>query len=179
MEINVVKIEEQDGKYPKKILFTDRGEKINVNKSNKCYDYVVAPGPYSIEWGEWQGKKFVKTLKFNGDHSLQYKKPQQGAVLAEKTVSYDDKQRDIKMEFYAGVAKDILISRNKPFNAKDVMCIAKDMMLMHNDIIVMDKEKTLPGLGKDFYSEVNEVFPDSAYVGQEVVGDDGNGTEIF
>ena len=179
MEINVVKIEEQDGKYPKKILFTDRGEKINVNKSNKCYDYVVAPGPYSLEWGEWQGKKFVKTLKFNGDYSLQYKKPQQGAISSDKTASYDDKQRDIKLEFYAGIAKDIFVSRNKHFTAKDVMCMAKDLMLMHNDIIVMDKDKTLAGLGKDFYSEVNEVFPDSAYIGQEVHSEPEDGTEVF
>lgn len=168
MRVYVSSIQEVDGKFPKKVLITDKGEKININKTNKCYDYVVAEGPYEIEWGEYKGNKFVKTLKFHGAYpkTETAQKPQQGAVLSDRTALDKAKQDDIKLEFYSNIAKDVLIYNKKQnITVKDIMSMAKDFVVAHEDILELKAAKLLPAYGLDYDKTLKEAFPDAEVVG--------------
>lgn len=176
MIVKITKIEEQETKYGrKKILLADDGRKFNVNESNKCWDYVKTPGPYDIEMGEYQGHPFVKKLRFQGAYN-------DGAVgAAAKTsgsaktdysqrLEFDkERQKEIKMECYASIAKDIVIHNaeisRSVISATDVMSVANNLVMLHDDILANKRVGQLPADVDEMVKEVQKTF-DGAYEGE-------------
>lgn len=171
MRVNVIRIEELQGKFPKKVLHIDDGSKINVNKSNKSYDYVMNPGQYDIEFGEYQGHKFPKTIKavdWQKDTGSGAKTSVKGDF--DKRIAFDkERQKEIKLECYAGISKDILLHNaalaKRELSHVEVMAMAKNMVMLHDDIIVNDQIKQLPENVDEMVKEVAKTF-DGAYEGE-------------
>lgn len=168
MNINVVRVESVTDKWgTKKILHADNGQKYKISEKSFTYDNVKTEGPYDITMGEFKGHPFVKTLKFLGTYEepKAAQKPQQGPVLADRIGFEKDKQAEIKLECYAGIAKDIALYNatlaKAEVNVKEVMNLAKDMMIMHDDIIELKKKNALGMQGESFDKELKEAFPDA------------------
>lgn len=118
-KVNIVRIEAENSKFgTKKILWDDQGNKYSISSKRQwMYEEAQTEGQYDIEMGEYMGKPSVQKIKFiapfnaAGTASAQpAQKPQQGAVLADRIAFDKDKQKDIMIEFYVGIAKDVLIA---------------------------------------------------------------------
>lgn len=168
MKVNVVRVEKRVDKWgTKQILHTEDGKQYKISEKSFAYDNVHGEGPYEVTMGEYQGHPFVKTLKFLGVYkdTPTATKPQQAPVLADRMGFEKDKQTEIKLECYAGIAKDIALHNATMAKAevkvKEVMDLAKDMMIMHNDIIELAKTNSLGVQGEAFDKELKETFPDA------------------
>ena len=175
MNIKVVRVEERVDKWgTKKILHTEDGKQYKISEKSFAYDNVKGEGPYDVTMGEYQGHPFVKTLKFLGVYkdTPTATKPQSGAISADRIGFEKDKQTEIKLECYAGIAKDIALHNAAIAKAevkiKEVMNLAKDMMIMHNDIIELAKKNALGLQGESFDKELKEVFPDASVEDYEI-----------
>lgn len=171
MNINVIRVEEKTDKYgTKKILHTAEGKQYKVSSKSFAYDSIHGEGPYDVTMGEYQGHPFVKNLKFLGVYkdTPKQEKPQQMAISADKIAFEKAKQDEIKLECYAGIAKEIAIHNASLAKAevkvKDVMNLAKDMFIMHNDIIALKESNALGMQGQSFDEELKKVFPDATVV---------------
>lgn len=176
MQTNIVSVELKPKAYKGAvtnyyILTDDKGKTYQISeKSRYTWQNVQGAGTYDIEMGEYMGHPVVKKLKpivTTGNNDLA---PVKAAAPAASPVASDKarldfaaaKQNEIKLECYAGIAKDVLIANGKKdIKAMDVMQFAKDLMLLHDDIIALGKD--LPGYGVDFLKDIKEAFPD-AYV---------------
>lgn len=150
MNINVVKIDVKQTKFGiKKELLAYDGKKYRVGSRQKFYDDVQNPGVYAIEMGDYEGKPFVKSLKYVGNLPSDNKfVPKTNAATASvsadalKAKAEQDRKRqdDIRLEFYCNIAKDILIANkkaNEDISFDDVMWNAKKMYVKHLDILSM------------------------------------------
>lgn len=156
-------------------LTAENGHQYKISeKSRYSFQNVQGVGLYDIELGDYMGHEVVKKLKplqTAGLNTVTDTAPAAAApVIAKPTVEADKarldfaaaKQNEIKLECYAGIAKDCIIANGKKdITAKDVMQFAKDLMLLHNDIIALGE--SLPGYGVDFLKDIKEAFPE-AYV---------------
>jgi len=120
-KVNIVRIDAENSKFgTKKILWDDQGNKYSISSKRQwMYEEAQIPGQYDIEMGEYMGKPSVQKIKFIAAPSTSVtasgsaqaaQKPQQGAVLADRIAFDKDKQKDIMIEFYVGIAKDVLIA---------------------------------------------------------------------
>lgn len=176
MQVNITSVELKPKAYKGAVtnyyvLTDDQGNKYQISeKSRYTWQNVQGKGTYEIEMGEYMGHPVVKKLKpivTSGDNASAAKPANVAQTLA-PTVAADKarldfaaaKQNEIKLECYAGIAKDILIANGKKdITAMDVMQFAKDMMVLHNDIIALGDD--LPGYGVDFLKDLREAFPNA------------------
>ena len=139
-DINVLKVEvrHSDQYGDKKILHVDDGSKWNVTEKKPFYGEVKGPGIYSADFKDYQGKPYISWLKFKGALNAQNQAttaPAAASGTGSTQSNYDanlklrlaaDKKRqdDIRLEFYCGVAKDILIANKEDgqvINPSDVI----------------------------------------------------------
>lgn len=177
MQVKIVKIEENSGRYGKsKVLYADNGQKYKVNETNKCWEYVKTPGPYEITMGEYQGHPYVQKLRFQGAYSEKavdnYNASQKAAPRADfaQKLEFDkERQREIKLECYAGIAKDIIIHNAEidraKVTAKDVMSMANNLAMLHDDILANKVTKELPEDVDEMVKTVQQTF-NGAYEGE-------------
>lgn len=178
MQVKIIKVtEEMNAKYGKKckVLHADNGAKYRVNESNKCWDYVKGEGPYMIEMGSYNGHPFVKTLRFQGVYkedgtgTAGNTKNASGANFDARIAYEKERQKEIKLECYAGIAKDICLYNagleKKKVNHIDVMSVAHNLMMLHDDILENKEVKELPEDVKEMVEEVQKVIP-GAYEGE-------------
>lgn len=176
MQTNIVSVELKPKAYKGAvtnyyILTDDQGKTYQISeKSRYTWQNVQGAGTYDIEMGEYMGHPVVKKLKPIVTTGSNEPAPVKAAAPVASPAASDKarldfaaaKQNEIKLECYAGIAKDVLIANGKKdIKAMDVMQFAKDLMLLHDDIIALGKD--LPGYGVDFLKDIKEAFPD-AYV---------------
>lgn len=181
MKTNIISVEMKPKAYKGQvtnyyILTDDQGQKYSISeKSRYTWQNVQGTGTYDIEMGDYMGHPVVKKLKpivttGNNEAAAPAKAPAAQPLAANQAVANDKarldfaaaKQNEIKLECYAGIAKDVLIANGKKdITAMQVMQFAKDLMVLHDDIIALGKD--LPGYGVDFLKNLKEAFPD-AYV---------------
>lgn len=184
MQVNITSVELKPKAYRGAVtnyyvLTDDQGNKYQISeKSRYTWQNVQGKGTYEIEMGEYMGHPVVKKLKpivTSGDNAPAAKSTSVTQTVA-PTVAADKarldfaaaKQNEIKLECYAGIAKDILIANGKKdITAMDVMQFAKDMMVLHNDIIALGDD--LPGYGVDFLKDLREAFPNAVVEKTETV----------
>ena len=128
MELNVTRVEvrhsEQFG--DKKVLHVTDGTKWNVAEKKPFYSSITGPGVYEADFDEYKGKPYIKFLRFKG--AL---KPQNQATtgsnaatngstaaaynngLKERLAADKRRQDDIRLEFYCGLVKDVMIANKK------------------------------------------------------------------
>ena len=171
MNVNVIKVEERTDNWgTKKILHAANGQTYKVSSKSFAYQAIQGNGPYDITMGDYKGNPFVKNLKFLGE----YQPPKtplklEGGKLVDERVKFEKaKQDEIKLECYAGIAKEIAIHNatlaKAYIDVKDVMNLAKDMFLIHNDIIALKESNALGMQGQAFDVELKKVFPDATVV---------------
>lgn len=173
MEVNIISVEMKPKAYKGQvtnyyILTDDKGQQYSISeKSRYTWQNVKGKGTYDIEMGDYMGHPVVKKLRPIVTESAESKpvaKPVAESPAQQSEKARLDfaaaKQNEIKLECYAGIAKDVLIANGKKnIEAKDVMQFAKDLMLMHNTIIELGDD--LPGFGVDFLQSIKEAFPDA------------------
>lgn len=163
---NVTGIEAKEGKFGMyKTLFFDDGSKMSITKQNRCYDAFTGAGQYDITTRLYNGKEVISAAKKVGKGDagatapvISSNRPLSAAQASEDRLAFDRaKQRDIMVECYMGIAKDIAIANKK--DDQDITPVmigdlALALMACHNNI----KE------GKSADSKVGEVtavFPGS------------------
>lgn len=176
MQTNIVSVELKPKAYKGAvtnyyILTDDKGKTYQISeKSRYTWQNVQGAGTYDIEMGEYMGHPVVKKLKPIVTTGSNEPAPVKAAAPVVSPAASDKarldfaaaKQNEIKLECYAGIAKDAIIANGKKdITAMDIMQFAKDLMLLHDDIIALGKD--LPGYGVDFLKNIKEAFPD-AYV---------------
>lgn len=134
----------KNGEY--KALETDTGVKWNVKNTKKGYQSITGAGEYTIDVKEYMGTKYINAIfPVPGSSSgASIASAQEKRMLptpnmtevTQKRLDFDKaKQDEIKLECYAGIAKDILIAKSNSITASDVMKLAKELFDLHNDII--------------------------------------------
>lgn len=123
MDINVVKVDViNSGKFgPKKVLTVDDGTKWNVAQKKPFYNLVTGPGMYSVEVGDFNGTPYIKYLKpmqnapktAQGSVSGSLPKQVSGFDYKAKLEADRTRQNEIALEFYCGLAKDVMIANKK------------------------------------------------------------------
>ena len=173
MQVKIIKAEIQPKTYQGKVtnyymLTAENGKVYKVSeKSRYTYPNVQGTGLYDIEVGEYMGHEVVKKLKPIATSGLSTVGSPMTAKATDPVMSDKArldfaaaKQNEIKLECYAGIAKDCLIANGKKdIQPKDVMQFAKDLMLFHNTIIELGED--LPGYGVDFLQTIKEAFPNA------------------
>ena len=179
-DIKVVKVDEiKSDKYgDKKVLTVEDGSKWNVNEKKPFYHIISGPGIYCADFKEFQGKQYISYLKFksalDGQNQPTTGFSHAGGVTIPAS-SYDanmkarlnaDKKRqdDIRLEFYCGIAKDILIANKKDgvdINPNDTIAIGLDLFKRHVDILnnmyaEEEKNKQVPSDNGDTYRRAKE-----------------------
>lgn len=156
-DIKVLRVEvNHSDKYgDKKVLHLDDGSKWNVSEKKPFYNSISGPGTYVAEFKEFQGKPYISYLKLKAalDGQNQARtNVSTGSGTSTAAANYEanlklrleaDKKRqdDIRLEFYCGVAKDILIA-NKPegistIDYHDVIGMGVELYKMHLDALDM------------------------------------------
>lgn len=173
MQVKIVSIRQEEKSFKGKvtnyrILKAENGNEYKISENSRyTYQAVQGVGIYDIEMGEYMGHPVVKKLKAISVASPDKVEEKPAALPAQAQVADKArldfaaaKQNEIKLECYAGIAKDCLIANGqKDIKPKDVMQFAKDLMLFHNDIIALGED--LPGYGVDFLRDLREAFPDA------------------
>lgn len=123
MDINVVKVDVvNNGKFgPKKVLTVDDGTKWNVAEKKPFYGLVTGPGMYNVEIGDFNGTPYIKYLKpLNAEPktassavSSNAPKSASGFDYKTKLAADRERQNEIALEFYCGLAKDVAIANKK------------------------------------------------------------------
>ena len=152
--VKVIRIEVKNDKFgTKKHLFTDDGQEFKVGTKNKCYSSITANGEYELTMSEYQGKPFVKWAKLlkaaDGVAPAPVAQPAPSNAKSSVTVKTDPdklafekrKQDEIRLEFYANLAKEVLIAnrdisdKKEPISAKAVMELAEEFADIHVKIV--------------------------------------------
>lgn len=172
MKENIAKIELTENQYgsKKQIIFAS-GKTLNITPKNRCFSVFNLPGVYDIATKEFNGKEVIVSAKRIGDAENQPTTANKGisnvaAQTLDKKLEFDkNRQKDIIIECYMGIAKDILIANKKaePIKAVDVMDFAAELVLCHN--------KILNGYNPAIESKVHDV---TTTFGGEVVDADYN-----
>ena len=182
MKVNIISAEVKPKTYRGQItnyyiLTDDTGKQYSISeKSRFTWQNVKGKGTYEIEMGDYMGHPVVKKLQPIVTEGISTPAPK-AAALAQNTAQQTEKarldfaaakQNEIKLECYAGIAKDVLIaSGKKEIKAMEIMQYAKDLMVLHDDIIALGKD--LPGYGVDFLKDIKEAFPEAYVEKKEVV----------
>lgn len=162
MLINVDKIEIiKDNFGTKKVLTTNDGQTYKIGEKNRCYNSVSSKGQYDITMGDFQGKPFVKSIK-----PINVSAQPANKEMTVKSSYYDSKEKlafeknkqdEIKIECYSGIAKDILIHNasvaGKEVSIDKVMEVAYELIRGHKAVLDI-----LQGKNK----ETSMTQPDSA-----------------
>lgn len=150
-DITVTRVEvNHSDKYgDKKILHLDDGSKWNVAEKKPFYNEISGPGVYTADFKEFQGKPYIAFLRFKGAMQGQ-NRPTTGSApvlgtgsavgLKERLEADKKRQDDIRLEFYCGVAKDILIANKKKdqdINHNQVIELGVDLYKKHLDMLEM------------------------------------------
>ena len=177
MQVKIVSIRQEEKSFKGKvtnyrILKAENGNEYKISENSRyTYQAIQGVGIYDIEMGEYMGHPVVKKLKAISVASSDKVEEKPAAAVSASTTTAQAgdkarldfaaaKQNEIKLECYAGIAKDCLIANGKKdITAKDVMQFAKDLMLFHNDIIALGED--LPGYGVDFLRDLREAFPEA------------------
>lgn len=173
MQVKIIKAEIQPKSFKGKVtnyymLTSETGKVYKISENSRyTYQNVDGTGLYDIEVGDYMGHEVVKKLKPIATSGMQATSSsatsnEQPAAAADKArLDFAAaKQNEIKLECYAGIAKDCLIANGKKdIKPKDVMQFAKDLMLFHNTIIELGDQ--LPGYGVDFLQDLKEAFPEA------------------
>lgn len=187
MQVKIVSVRQEEKNFKGKvtnyrILTAENGNEYKISENSRyTYQAVQGAGIYDIEMGDYMGHPVVKKLKAISVASTPA--PQATPAAAAPAVSEKArldfaaaKQNEIKLECYAGIAKDCIIaSGKKDITPKEVMQFAKDLLLFHNDIIALGED--LPGYGVDFLRDIREAFPNAVVDKQQPVQQELPGTE--
>ena len=166
----VTSVEAKEGKFGMyKTLFFDDNSKMTITHNNRCYDTFTGPGEYDITFKQFNGKEVISSAKktSKGDltsaKEIVSKKPVTAAQTMEERISFErEKQRDIMVECYMGIAKDIALANQKTggklvIEAKDVESIAFDLIAAHFRV---KNGKNIPAIVGD----IQAAFPSSEVV---------------
>ena len=124
MEVKIVKIEKMESKFGVRKVLTDAsGNQYKVSTKQRFYDDCVAPGIYDITMSEYMGKPCVKWVTYKGIGSdgsatpTATKAAQSIAKAANSSIGLEERLRmdklrqdDIRLEFYCGLVKDVMIA---------------------------------------------------------------------
>jgi hypothetical protein len=176
MEKVITSIDAKEGKFGMyKTLFFDDGGKISVTQNNKSYGVFTGPGKYDITFKNYNGKEVVsaasKLSKGDLDSAQQIigKKQVTAAQSMEERISFErEKQKDIMVECYMGIAKDICIANKgsekittemveetafnliaghyRVKNGKDIPAIVGDIQASFPGAVLEKKEEELPDI---------------------------------
>jgi hypothetical protein len=162
-EIKVLRVEvkhsEQYGN--RKVLHVDDGSKWNVAEKKPFYNSVTGPGLYEAEFKDYQGKPYIAYIRFKGALDAQnqatspVKAAGNGSVagagyeanLKARLEADKKRQDDIRLEFYCGIAKDILIANSEKgmvINPNDVLAIGCDLYKKHLEALELLQAQTAP-----------------------------------
>ena len=147
--VKVIRIEVKSDKWgTKKVLTTDAGEEYKVSPKMKFYNSITANGDYELTMSEFNGKPFVKWAKLLkaadgvapvASNTTSVAKPTVTTIKTDpdKLAFEKRKQDEIRLEFYANLAKDVLIANGdkKPLSAKAIMEMAEEFANIHVNII--------------------------------------------
>lgn len=149
-DIKVVRVEKQESpKYgAKKVLYVDDGSKWNVSSKKPFYDAVTGPGMYSVNIKDFNGTQYISYLEFKGALNAQNATSQpvsstggsgsSGTNYQAKIDADKKRQDDIRLEFYCGLAKDIMIANKKDgvdINPNTVMAYGWAMYNRHLNLL--------------------------------------------
>ncbi|MCQ2911560.1 MAG: hypothetical protein MJ244_05145 [Clostridia bacterium] len=146
--IKVVSVKTMNGKNGEyKALELQDGTKMTVKNSKKGYGSVTGAGDYTVDIKEYMNTKYINAIfPLPGSNTV---KTPAGATsdkrmlpinniteVNQKRLDFDKaKQDEIKLECYAGIAKDVLIAKASKVTPKDIMIYAKELLDIHNDIM--------------------------------------------
>lgn len=163
----ITSIDAKEGKFGMyKTLHFEDGSKMTITHNNRSYDVFTGPGEYDINTKEYNGKDVISSAKrlSKGDISsaqqIIAKKPVTAAQSMEERISFErEKQKDIMVECYMGIAKDIVLANQKPsgklvIEAKDVENMAFELIAAHYRV---KNGKNIPAIVGD----IQAVFPGS------------------
>lgn len=170
--VKVIRIEVKSDKWgTKKVLTTDAGEEFKVGPKNKCYSGITANGDYELTMSEYNGKPFVKWAKLlkAADGSAPAAQATTAAKPNVTTIKTDPdklafekrKQDEIRLEFYANLAKEVLIAnrdiaeKKEPLSAKVIMEMAEEFAEIHVNL-VEGKPMKAQEIEKIFNDEQNQ-----------------------
>ena len=141
--VSMKTINGKNGEY--KALVTDDGTKWNVKSTKKGYASITGAGDYTIDIKEYMGTRYINAIfPVPGSAATQPAQATDKRMLPinnitevnQKRLDFDKaKQDEIKLECYAGIAKDVLIAKYEKVFPKDIMTFAKELLDIHNDII--------------------------------------------
>jgi hypothetical protein len=143
---NITGIEAKEGKFGMyKTLCFDDGSKMSITKQNRCYDLFTGAGQYDITTRLYNGKEVISGAKKLGKGdagvvatTIGVTKPMSAAQATEDRIAFERaKQRDIMVECYMGIAKDIAIANKKEGqDITPVMIgnIALELVACHNNV---------------------------------------------
>lgn len=150
-KIKVVSMKVMNGKNGEyKALTTDDGTKWNVKSTKKGYGSITGAGDYNIDVKEYMGTKYINAIfPVPGSSAAQPAATVSPATdnkrmlpvdniteVNKKRLDFDKaRQEEIKLECYAGIAKDVLIAKYPKVFPKDIMTFAKELLDLHNDIM--------------------------------------------
>ena len=166
----VTSVEAKEGKYGMyKTLFFEDGSKMTITHNNRSYDTFTGPGEYDITTKDYNGKEVISSAKklSKGDltsaKEIVSKKPMTAAQTMEERIRFErETQKDIMVECYMGIAKDIALANQKTggklvIEAKDVESIAFDLIAAHFRV---KNGKNIPAIVGD----IQAAFPGSEVV---------------
>lgn len=180
----VTSVEAKEGKFGMyKTIFFDDGSKITITHNNRCYETFTGAGEYDVVTKQYNGKEVVSSAKklSKGDlasaQQIIGKKPITAAQSMEERISFErEKQKDIMVECYMGIAKDIALANQKTggklvIEAKDVEAIAFDLIAAHFRV---KNGKNIPAIVGD----IQAAFPGSEVVPSQPTFSDVPETQI-
>lgn len=185
MKKTVVSIDAKEGKYGMvKTLHFEDGSKMNITQNNRSYDVFVGPGEYDINTRDYNGKEVVSSAKrlskgdFTSAQQIVAKKPVTAAQSMEERISFErERQKDIMIECYMGIAKDIVLANQKAsgkliIEPKDVENMAFELVACHYRV---RNGKNIPAVVGD----IQALFPGSNVIPEQAKFEDlPKGTEM-
>lgn len=158
MEVKIVKIEKMESKFGVRKVLTDAsGNQYKVSNKQRFYDNCVSPGIYDITMGEYMGKPCVKWVTYKGlgpdgtatptatKAAQSTAKAATGSIGIEERLRMDKlRQDDIRLEFYCGLVKDVMIANKKEgedISLDAIQTEAKKLYLNHQVLLGMTMEE--------------------------------------
>ena len=151
--INVVSISQVSKEFKgqvtvKKLMKLDNGDEIPVTEKNGAYKYVTSAGTYEITRNSYGSIATAKLIKkssekeeypvpqesdFNKQTKAQPSVTQYQTAIRQPSEFEKNKQKEISLMCYTGIAKDILIALKKDVSPESVFNYAVDLYNRHND----------------------------------------------
>lgn len=144
MKETVAKIELTENQYgQKKQIILASGRTLNITPKNRCFNAFTVPGEYEITTREFNGKEAITSAKRLGNAEGVSGQPIKAmtnvaAQTLDKKLEFDkSRQKDIMIECYMGIAKDIAIANKhqEGIEVSYVMDLAAELIFAHNKIL--------------------------------------------